>query len=126
MNRRTLAIFIFLGAAGTLTALAGGCELLVTFPASEITEGGVDGFTPLDAPGNDTRTDTTPPSDAGKDIATDSPKDVATDTPVDAPPDVESDVHPDVEHDAPADVMHDAVPDAMPDVGDAQPDHDAG
>jgi len=92
MNYRSkILMFVSLGAAAAMAFVGAGCELLVTFPASEITEGGLDGFT-SDSPTGDVQSDTGKPGDSGKDVVTtdgapDSAEDSATDAGGDAPGD---------------------------------------
>jgi hypothetical protein len=94
MRTRTRTAVLFLGVAGAVATTAMGCELLVTFPASEI-DGGPDGEIPETAPPadvgpRDTQSPDVKPDtaqDAGHDTGTDGKSegaaDVASDTPTD-------------------------------------------
>jgi len=97
-----ILLSVFLAAA----AGAFGCELLVTFPSSEISDGGPDSFFPEGGDGsslsdaaadaaNDAPLDSTADADASNDVMTedvaDAPPDAAPDTSGDAPVDSPSD-----------------------------------
>jgi len=100
----------FLGVVGAAAIAGAGCELLVTFPASEIDGGEMDGAAP-DVSTTDTgsMSDTMSPDappDVKSDSAHDAPADVSGDktTPADSPQDVAPDTTGDVKSaDAPAD-----------------------
>jgi hypothetical protein len=120
MNSRSkILMIVTLGAASAMAFVGAGCELLVTFPASEIGEGGLDGFTTetsTDAPGSDVTSDSPKPGDAAKEVGQ---PDTGTDAPEDSPT---TDAPEDAPVDAPTDAPHDGGTDALTDAPTDAPD----